>query len=39
LAFAWKPGLSVMEKKPSREGGRALLVVLFVIYFGLLAPS
>jgi hypothetical protein len=30
-------GVSVLEKKPSRVGGRALLVVLFVVYLVLLA--
>jgi glycopeptide antibiotics resistance protein len=29
--------VSALEKKPSRSGGRVLLVVLFVVYLGLLA--
>ena len=29
--------MSALEKKPSREGGRVLLVILFVVYLALLA--
>ena len=37
VAVVVEPEVSVLEKKPTREGERVLLVVLFVVYLALLA--